>query len=107
MDEGARFGMRKGWRRKLLIVLCSSYICFVGIPSFASEPPATEWNLERIARSYPTPELIARVLQKWMTPADDQGLFGQTEYWQAPEEFLARRQGDCEDYALFTQTLLP
>lgn len=41
-----------------------------------------------------------------MTPADDRDLFGRIEYWQSPEEFLTRRQGDCEDYALLTQALL-
>jgi Bacterial transglutaminase-like cysteine proteinase BTLCP len=32
----------------------------------------------------------------------DQELFGKRDYWQPPEEFEKRRQGDCEDFALWT-----
>ena len=28
------------------------------------------------------------------------------DYWQNPEEFLRRKAGDCEDYALFAQYVL-
>lgn len=32
----------------------------------------------------------------------DEELFGKRDYWQPPEEFEKRRQGDCEDFALWT-----
>jgi len=41
-----------------------------------------------------------------MTPATDEAMFGQPDYWQTPEEFLERKSGDCEDYALFSQAIL-
>lgn len=30
----------------------------------------------------------------------DQDLYGRADYWATPEEFMAKRAGDCEDYAL-------
>lgn len=32
----------------------------------------------------------------------DQELFDKRDYWQPPDEFEKRRQGDCEDFALWT-----
>jgi Bacterial transglutaminase-like cysteine proteinase BTLCP len=32
----------------------------------------------------------------------DQEQFGQSDYWQPPEEFEKSKKGDCEDYALWT-----
>jgi hypothetical protein len=32
----------------------------------------------------------------------DKELFGKDDYWQPPEEFEKRKQGDCEDFALWT-----
>lgn len=32
----------------------------------------------------------------------DKDLFGRDDYWQPPEEFEQKRQGDCEDFALWT-----
>jgi Transglutaminase-like superfamily len=32
----------------------------------------------------------------------DEELFGKRDYWQPPEEFEKRKQGDCEDFALWT-----
>jgi hypothetical protein len=34
--------------------------------------------------------------------ASDEELFGKRDYWQPPEEFEKRKQGDCEDFALWT-----
>ncbi len=34
--------------------------------------------------------------------ASDQNLFGKEDYWQPPDEFEARRKGDCEDFSLWT-----
>jgi hypothetical protein len=32
----------------------------------------------------------------------DKEQFGKNDYWQPPDEFEKRRQGDCEDFALWT-----
>jgi hypothetical protein len=32
----------------------------------------------------------------------DQELFGKKDYWQPPDEFEKRKEGDCEDFALWT-----
>jgi hypothetical protein len=32
----------------------------------------------------------------------DEQLFGKRDYWEPPEEFEKRREGDCEDFALWT-----
>jgi hypothetical protein len=32
----------------------------------------------------------------------DQELFGRKDFWQPPDEFEKRKQGDCEDFALWT-----
>jgi len=93
-------------RGALQTVVGVGLLCFLGISSSASELPQTEWNLETLARTHPNPESIARFLRDGVTPADDQDLFDRAEYWQTPEEFLMRRRGDCEDYALFSQALL-
>ena len=62
--------------------------------------------LEQIAATYTTPERIAGFLQKRFTFVRDETLFGTADYWQAPEELVARRKGDCEDYALLARDLL-
>lgn len=31
---------------------------------------------------------------------EDIDLFGQQDYWQTPEEFIGRQQGDCEDFVI-------
>jgi len=32
----------------------------------------------------------------------DEELFGKIDYWQPPEDFEKRKEGDCEDFALWT-----
>lgn len=59
-----------------------------------------------VARLYSTPEQLADFLREQMTFREDKELFGRRDYWQSPEEFLRRREGDCEDYALLVQAVL-
>lgn len=98
--------MGKFWRGSLRVLMGVGLVCFFGVSSPASGPSPSEWNLETITRAYPTPESIAEFLRNQISFAEDRDLFGRSEYWQAPEEFLARRKGDCEDYAILTQALL-
>lgn len=62
--------------------------------------------LHELAQQHPTPQAVAEYLRREFTFRRDVELFDQIEYWQTPAEFLSRRMGDCEDYALLAQTLL-
>ena len=62
--------------------------------------------LAELSATYATPEAVARFLQTQVRYHHDRQLFGRNEYWQTPEELLARKAGDCEDYALLAVELL-
>jgi len=62
--------------------------------------------LTELARTYTTPKAVAKFLRREFTFARDEALFGAEDRWQTPEEFLSRRTGDCEDYALLARELL-
>lgn len=53
-----------------------------------------------------TMKSLAGYMKKNFEFVDDYTLFGEIDYWQSPEEFWTSRRGDCEDYALFTQSIL-
>jgi hypothetical protein len=63
-------------------------------------------SLEALAGRYATPKAVAGFLQEEFDFARDAELFGEAERWQSPEEFLRRRAGDCEDFALLARELL-
>ena len=63
-------------------------------------------SLGQLAERYRTPQAVATFLSHEFTYQTDEALFGTLEHWQQPEEFLARRAGDCEDYALLARELL-
>ena len=67
----------------------------------SSVPP-----LQQVAVSHPTPESVASFLRAEFIFQRDEDQFGEIDRWQSPEEFLQRRVGDCEDYALLAQALL-
>jgi len=69
-------------------------------------PTPTAPRLEHVAVSHSTPEAIASFLRADFTFQRDEDLFGEIDRWQSPEEFLQRRVGDCEDYALLAHALL-
>lgn len=64
------------------------------------------WTLEELARAYPTPRQLAGFLRRTIAFKRDPELFSRADYWQTPEELLARRAGDCEDYALLAKAVL-
>ena len=70
------------------------------------QQPAPRTLVDQLASTYTSPEAVARFLQQDFTFTQDEELFGQEDYWQSPEEFVSRRRGDCEDYALLAQALL-
>ena len=104
MGEG--FGVKWNWGRILLSGLLGVLFCLAAAPQVSSDPVQRSNPLETIARAYPTPDQLALFLQKNVVFQDDLRLFGQVDYWQAPEELLVRRRGDCEDYALLARDLL-
>lgn len=59
-----------------------------------------------LAQLYPTPETLGSFLAREMAFREDREVFGRADHWQSPEEFLSRRQGDCEDYALLAEAVL-
>ena len=97
--------MRMGW------MVCAVAIWLMGIPLSAvaeeSPPePSTPARLDQLARTYTTPKAVADFLHQTFTFQRDEELFGETDRWQPPEEFVTRKAGDCEDYALLARALL-
>lgn len=86
--------------------LIVALLCAAGVGEVSSDPSPAESMLESVARAYPSPEQLAHFLQSHMVFQEDLSLFGQVDYWQGPEEALARGRGDCEDYALLARDLL-
>lgn len=62
--------------------------------------------LDEVAHLCSTPEQLAAFLKRHILFQEDVRLFNRLDYWQEPEEFLARGAGDCEDYALFSEEVL-
>ena len=88
------------------VLLAAALFCAAAAPQAASEPGRAESPLDSIARSQSTPDQLARFLKARLLFQEDISLFGQADYWQAPEEVLVRGKGDCEDYALLASDLL-
>lgn len=64
------------------------------------------FSLQKVLEEISTPEELAQWMSRHFEFREDESLVGSLDYWQRPEEFLRRRQGDCEDYALFAQYIL-
>lgn len=62
--------------------------------------------LDQLAHQYTTPDAIASFLTSGFAFDSDEALFGEADHWQQPVEFLDRRKGDCEDYAMLARELL-
>ena len=71
-----------------------------------AEDAAEARVIDGLARAYPTPKALATFLHRTFTFTHDEELFGREDYWQSPEEFLTRKAGDCEDYAILAQAVL-
>lgn len=67
---------------------------------------SNEPSLTTLARTCSSPEEIASYLKQEFTFQEDPSLFNEPDYWQEPEEFLNRKRGDCEDYAILAKTIL-
>ena len=97
---------RKSWKKILGAAGLSVLLWAAAVPKVSSEPGRAETSLEIVARTQSTPERVASFLRSHLVFQDDRLLFGQADYWQSPEEMLARGRGDCEDYALLACNLL-
>ena len=73
---------------------------------FAGETDLPTSSFNEIIQNLRTPQQLVHFLKEEFKYVEDQKLFGKYEYWQSPSEFLARRAGDCEDFALFAQYVL-
>ncbi len=98
--------IRRQWKAKLILAVFGSSLFGEGVLHSVADPGVGDPSLEALSRTCPTPESLVRFLQQQMTFEEDLRLFGEMDYWQTPEEFLGRRSGDCEDYALLAQAVL-
>lgn len=99
--------MRFRWaiRWSFVFILGGSFI-HGGALRVDAQPKEAEPTLESLASTYATPKAVAQFLREQIRFKPDDQLFERLDYWQAPEELLARRAGDCEDYAILAQALL-
>ena len=114
--------MRTGWRQSIVVGLAVTVGPLTAAaedirpyplpplnPSFQhtpNQPQAQRPLLDQLAHTYSTPKAVAKFLSQEFTFQRDEELFGEEDHWQAPEEFAARKTGDCEDYALLASALL-
>ncbi|HWP34899.1 MAG TPA: transglutaminase-like domain-containing protein [Thermodesulfobacteriota bacterium] len=67
---------------------------------------AATMGLDELARIYDTPTKVWYLLERTATYAYDRDVWDADEYFATAEEFWARKQGDCEDWAAFAKALL-
>ena len=97
--------MRMKWTVVVVAIWLVGTPLRVGAEEISPEP-STPALLDQLAGTYTTPNAVAAFLHKAFTFQRDETLFGEADRWQSPEEFVARKAGDCEDYALLARALL-
>jgi hypothetical protein len=97
-----RNGNGIGFRFRSFGILTIGLIFFTSI----AQSQTTVLSIETLAHQISSPEALAKFMKHNFKYAPDRRLFHEDEYWQSPEEMLERRQGDCEDYALFAKAIL-
>jgi hypothetical protein len=70
-------------------------------PHFGPNAPLGRHVTQPLSRLCTDLDEIQRFLQSCRYVSDDVQ-FGRRDYWMPPEEFESSRQGDCEDFALWT-----
>lgn len=88
------------------LILAMGFCLTAAEPAPAFAPQAIFSPLEALPHPILGPQDLVRFLKKNFKFIEDEKLFGVHDYWQTPEEFLGRRTGDCEDYALFAKFVL-
>ena len=92
-------------KRLLNFWLATAYFLFMSTGSYAHQT-ANPVSLDQTIGTINTPKAIVDLMKKKFTFVEDDKLFGRTDYWQSPEELWSRKASDCEDYALFAQSIL-
>jgi predicted transglutaminase-like cysteine proteinase len=89
------------WRRVLLAQAANPGFT-PGGENFGPVDRPTWKNMIAQARRSPEQEVLRMVngyFNQWR-PQNDQVAWGSPEYWTSPMEFIRKRGGDCEDYAI-------
>ena len=83
-----------------------AFCLFLPVASFGDPQDPEALALEKTLTELKSPEAVTKFMHEKFRIVEDSALFGKDDYWQSPEEFLSRRAGDCEDFALFAQSAL-
>lgn len=81
----------------ITLILCSTGL-------YAS-PLSAPLTFHSVIAGLNTPNALVHYMQDHFSFKDDEPLFGTADYWQSPEEFWQRKEGDCEDFALFAKRI--
>lgn len=86
-------------------------IAAIDVPSFDFTCSADCWLAKDIedARRLPLARRLAVInsaVNRQLRYASDTELYGQLDYWAAPQETALRREGDCEDFAVLKMAAL-
>lgn len=85
-----------------VVFLAVSFPVTAGAESFPSASP----TLEEVSDQITSPADLAQWMHHYFEFRRDEVAWGEEDHWQRPEEFLIHRRGDCEDFALFSQSIL-
>ncbi len=78
----------------------------VSNPTSASEILLPTPSFDDAMTHIDSPKSLVNFLRENFEFEEDKTLFNTKDYWQSPQEFWAKKAGDCEDYALFAQYAL-
>jgi predicted transglutaminase-like cysteine proteinase len=70
-------------------------------PHFAPNAPMGRYVTQPLSVNCRDLEDVRRFLSSCRY-VSDRAQFGRDDFWMPPEEFERRRQGDCDDFALWT-----
>lgn len=94
---------------KMFRKLCSGLIILtiaVQSPAWSQAQNLAILRLSPILEGIDSPKNLSKFMRKNFKFVEDRDNFGKVDYWQRPEEMLANKKGDCEDYALFADAAL-
>ncbi len=93
----------------MLRKLCAGFlivITVVQLQAFAQVQSIGVLALSPILEKIQTPKQLSKFMSKNFKFVEDPDNFNKIDYWQSPEEMLANKKGDCEDFALFAAAAL-